>query len=252
MDKKRRKEILAQINKENLIEFRQNLPLDENVFPKLFDFLDDELKKQGCNHSSSITQTFLQKTGVSNTIEVIEWLAENGGFCDCEILANVEDLFDYLNPPKTIIIPKKNIQKQKINSLKTDFDFCIEKVPSPWNLIEITATNGKEYLFQIGKSNNCTVNLQSPTYTFQYDNDEQWINLWINETELRYNIENLSIERFHSNNYSVIIVKTKDWVPVKIWASSITNPKWLLKMNTELSRYKGDIKALEKLLNSIV
>lgn len=251
MDKKKRKELSKQREKEELIEFRQSLPINENIFPKLFDFLDDELK-HGCDHSSVITKTFLQKNGVSNISEVIEWLSENGGYCDCEILANVEDLFDYLNPPKINSIAKKDIHKQKINSLKTDFGFQIEKVPSPWNLIEITSTNSKEFQFQIGKSNNCTVSLQSHSSSFQYDNDEQWRNLWINETELNYNLEDLTIERIQLGNYSAIIAKTKNWTPVKIWCTNKNNPQWLLKMNTELSRHKGDIKEFEKLLNNII
>ena len=252
MDKKKRKEILEQLAKEKLIEFRQSLPVNENTFSKLFDFLDDELEKHGCDHSSSITKTFLQKNGISNIIEVTEWLAQNGGYCDCEILANVEDLFNYLDQPKSNPVVKKDIQKQKINSLKTDFNFCIEKIPSPWNLTEITSTNGKEYQFQIGKNNSCTVILQSHFFSFEYDNDEQWINQWINETELNYNLESLTTERLQLGNYSVIIVKTKDWTPVKIWCSKKENPQWFLKMNTELSRHKGDIKELEKLLYSIV
>lgn len=252
MDKKKRKEISNQLNKKKLIEFRQHLPIDENLFPKLFDFLDGELEKNGCDHSSSMTKIFLQKTGVLNIIETTEWFAENGGFCDCEILANVEDLFDYLNPIKITYNPKKNIHKQKINNLKTDFDFCIEKIPSPWSLIEITSENGKHYVFQIGKNNGCKVTLQTDISRPQYYNDEEWVNLWINETELNYNLENLTIDRFQLGNYLTIIVKSKDWVPVKIWCINNEKPQWFLKMDTELSRHKGDIKELEKLLNSIL
>jgi hypothetical protein len=252
MDKKRRKEILDRLNKEKLIEFRQSLPFNENIFPKLFDYLDNELIKYGCNHTSLITETFLQKNGILNVIEVNEWLAKNGGYCDCEILANVEDLFDYLNPPKINTVSKNEILKQKINSLQTDFGFCIERVPSPWNLIEMTTANSKEYIFQIGKNTNCTINLQNHFPSFQYNTDEQWKKLWINETELNHNLENLNIERLEIGNYAAIIAKTKDWAPIKIWLANNENPNWILKMNTEVRRYKGDIKELEKLLNNII
>lgn len=252
MDKKKRKEILDKLYKEKLIEFRQSLPFDENIFPKLFDYLDNELIIYGCNHTSLITETFLQKNGILNVIEVKEWLAKNGGYCDCEILANVEDLFDYLNPPKINTTPKKEVSKQKINSLQTDFGFCIERVPSPWNLIETTTANSKEYFFQFGKNNNCTVNLYTHSSLFENDNDEHWINLWINETNLNYNLENLTVERLKLGDYTAFIAKTKDWSPVRIWCANKENPNWLLKMNTELSRHKGDIKELEKLLSSIL
>lgn len=250
MDKEKRKEILKQVAQEELIKFRKNLPIDENIFPKLFDFLDIELENHGCNHTSTLTKTFLQKIGVLNIIEVTEWLADNGGYCDCEILANVEDLFDYLNQKQINPIPKKDIRKQKTNSLKTDFGFSIEEIPSPWNLIEIISKNSKEYQFQIGKNNICKVSLQTDYSLFQSDNDELWKNLWINETELKHNLDDITIERIQLGNYLVIIAKTKNWTPVKIWCNK-ENTKWLLKMNTELSRHKGDIKELEKLLNNI-
>jgi hypothetical protein len=71
MDKKKRKEISDRLRKEKLIEFRQSLPIDENLFPKLFDFLEDGLEKNGCNHNSLITEKFLQKNGITNATEVI-------------------------------------------------------------------------------------------------------------------------------------------------------------------------------------
>ena len=75
-----------------------------------------------------LKRTFLDKKGVSNTAQVIKWLADNGGFCDCEVLANVEDLFDYLNPPVVKPFKTNQIKNQKLNSLKTDFGFFIEKI----------------------------------------------------------------------------------------------------------------------------
>lgn len=251
MDKEKRKEILKQLAQQELIKFRKSLPINESIFPKLFDFLDLELENHGCSHTSTLTKTFLQKNGILNIIEVTEWLADNGGYCDCEILANVEDLFDYLNQKQINPIPKKDISKQKINSLKTDFGFSIEEIPSPWNLIETISKNSKEYQFQIGKNNICTVSLQTDYSLFQSNNDELWKNLWINETELKYNLDDITIERIQLGNYLVIIAKTKNWTPVKIWCNK-ENTNWFLKMNTELSRHKGDIKELEKLLNNII
>lgn len=92
--------------------------------------MDSHLAKKGCDHRTILTRTFLDKKEVSNIAQSIKWLADNGGFC--EVLATVEDLFDYLNPP--VVKPSKTnqIKKQKLISLKTDFGFSIEKIPSPW------------------------------------------------------------------------------------------------------------------------
>ena len=40
-----------------------------------------------------MTEEFLKQHNISIK-EVEDWLIDNGGACDCEVLANVEDLFD--------------------------------------------------------------------------------------------------------------------------------------------------------------
>ena len=251
MDKKERKEIRNQLAEKELAEFRNGLPIDEIIFPELFDFLDTQLSKKGCNHTTILTKTFLDKKGVSNATQVIEWLADNGGFCDCEVLANVEDLFDYLNP--TIVKPfqTSHIKKQKLNGLKTDVGFSIEKIPSPWTLTETISGNDKNYHFQFGKSNSCIVNLASDFPITQFDNDKFWTDLWVKETELDYNLDDLTVERIEFENYLAILVKTKNWTPVKIWCIRKSSKEWFLKMTIELRRHKGDIKELEKLISYI-
>jgi hypothetical protein len=251
MDKAKRKEIRNQLAEKELVEFKSGLPIDENTFPELFDYLDSQLGKKGCDHTTILTRTFLDKKGVSNTAQVIKWLTDNGGFCDCEILANVEDLFDYLNPPVVKPFKTNQIKKQKLKSLKTDFGFSIEKIPSPWTLTETFSGNDKNYNFQFGKTNSCVVNLASDFPITQLDNDKFWTDLWVKETELDYNLDDLTVERIEFGNYLAVLVKTKNWAPVKIWCIKKFTKEWFLKMTTELSRHKGDIKELEKLISNI-
>jgi hypothetical protein len=251
MDKKERKEIRNKLAEKELAEFKNNLPVNESIFSALFDFLDIQLNKKSCNHTTILTRTFLDEKGVPNVTRVIDWLADNGGFCDCEVLANVEDLFDYLNPPIIKPYPTNQIKKQKLNSLKTDFGFSIDKIPSPWILTETISGSDKIYNFQIGKSNNCIVNLISGLQVTQLDNDKFWMDLWVKETELNYKLDDLTVEQFEFENYLVILVKTKDWTPVKIWCIRKSTKKWFLRMTTELSRHKGDVKELEKLISHI-
>jgi Protein of unknown function (DUF2695) len=251
MDKVKRKEIKNQLAEKELVEFKSGLPINENTFPELFDYLDSQLGKNSCDHSTIFTRTFLDKKGISNTAQVIKWLADNGGFCDCEVLANVEDLFDYLNPPVVIPFQTNQIKKQKLNSLKTDFGFFIEKIPSPWTLTETLSENDKSYNFHFGKNNSCVVNLASDFPITQLDNDKFWTDLWVKETDLDYNLDDLTVERIEFENYSFILVKVKNWTPVKIWCIRKSTKEWFLKMTTELSRHKGDIKELEKLISNI-
>lgn len=251
MDKAKRKEIQSQLIEKELAEFKNGLPTDESIFLELFDYLDIQLGKKGCDHTTALTRTFLDRKGISNVAQVVMWLSDNGGGCDCEVLANVEDLFDYLNPPVVKLFQTNQIKKQKLNSLKTDFGFSIEKIPSPWTLTETISGNDKSYNFQIGKGNSCIVNLASDFPITQFDNDKFWTDLWLTETELDYNLDDLTVERIEFENYLALLVKTKNWTPVKVWCIRKSTKKWFLKMTTELSRHKGDIKELEKLISYV-
>lgn len=76
---RRRQELAASIH----------MPLQD--LRDLFVPLDQEAPA-GCNHILRVTAEFLQKRGLE-TESIIPWLREHGGYCDCEVLANVEDEF---------------------------------------------------------------------------------------------------------------------------------------------------------------
>ena len=62
----------------------------------LFDMLDAELPRQGCDHTLRLVLRWLQEEGLP--IEQVEtWLLENGGCCDCEALANAEQAWHEAN-----------------------------------------------------------------------------------------------------------------------------------------------------------
>ncbi|WP_262696812.1 DUF2695 domain-containing protein [Chryseobacterium sp. 3008163] len=41
-----------------------------------------------------MSKQFLETNHITNIGEVENWLKENGGFCDCEVLYNVEEKFE--------------------------------------------------------------------------------------------------------------------------------------------------------------
>jgi hypothetical protein len=43
----------------------------------------------------TLTRKFLSNNKIINIDAILNWLLENGGGCDCEVLANIEDLFEY-------------------------------------------------------------------------------------------------------------------------------------------------------------
>jgi hypothetical protein len=93
-EKARRRQIQKELQEKAQIEFEKSLPISREIFQSLFDFLDDEFEKNGCDDSLKMTKQFLETNHITNIEEVKNWLKENGGFCDCEVLYNVEEKFE--------------------------------------------------------------------------------------------------------------------------------------------------------------
>ena len=75
------------------MDFIKSLPMDKETFNELFDYLDERLG-DGCDHTINMTLDFLKDKEVKNIDQVVEWLNDKGGYCDCEVLANVEEMFE--------------------------------------------------------------------------------------------------------------------------------------------------------------
>lgn len=93
-EKERRRQIHRELQEKAKIEFEKSLPFSRETFQNLFDFLDEGLEKNGCDDRLKLTKQFLEANQIQNIDEVQNWLKENGGFCDCEVLYNVEELFE--------------------------------------------------------------------------------------------------------------------------------------------------------------
>jgi hypothetical protein len=91
-EKEQRKQLLHSVRQRAREEFELSLPMSRNSFVQLFDYLDEELASQACDDTTKLTKAFLDKLG-SNTTVVLAWLVDQGGHCDCEVLANVEEKF---------------------------------------------------------------------------------------------------------------------------------------------------------------
>ena len=92
MDKNERKKIIKALKEQKKIEFENSLPMSHDLFKQLFNFLDKKSTDNGCSHTPQLTTEFLNKNNIISE-PVLTWLAEHGGYCDCEILANVEEKF---------------------------------------------------------------------------------------------------------------------------------------------------------------
>jgi hypothetical protein len=91
MSKDPRKEELKrafkQHERQRLID---SIPISHEDLRDLFDHLD----RGGieCDHTFRETTAFLEARGL-DVERVIAWLREHGGFCDCEVIYNVDEKF---------------------------------------------------------------------------------------------------------------------------------------------------------------
>jgi hypothetical protein len=90
-EKNSRKEILRGIRDANKRSTQDTFPVPHSVLNQLFDQLEEQLATTGCDHTLRLTREFISRQSLPE-IEVISWLEKNGGYCDCEVLSNVEEI----------------------------------------------------------------------------------------------------------------------------------------------------------------
>ena len=93
MNKADRKRMIQEYKKREAEKFVESLPLAKDIFESLFDYLDEKLSEYDCQEDFTFTVEFLEKHDC-DIEQVLEWLVENGGGCDCEVLDNVEERFE--------------------------------------------------------------------------------------------------------------------------------------------------------------
>ena len=94
MDNRARKQKLKQWKSDDRKAAREALPISAELLKGLFDRLDSRLPIDGCDRTRRLTREWLESNGLPID-SVFAWLDENGGFCDCEVLANSEERFLY-------------------------------------------------------------------------------------------------------------------------------------------------------------
>lgn len=243
--------LLDEIQQKELLEFRSNLPFDEKYFPKLFNFVDQKLSNTTCTKDYKFTKIFCDKNKLDFE-KLLIWLTseENSSSCDCEIL-NLEDAFQYLIPKKKIVIKKKEFTIKKLPNLKTDFGFTLTKVVNPWQLKEITKKNEVNYVFQLGNKEGHNVSFAEMSTILNFGNDDFLKSNYSETTELDFDLD-FVIDRATYKNFEYVIVKTIRWAPIVIYFKQYQSDNWVLKLQTEISRYKNDLKEFNKILDHII
>ena len=69
---------------------RAAFPLSNELLGGLFASVADQVELHGCDHSLRFTEEWIARNTQSRD-PLIAWLEENGGYCDCEVVANALD-----------------------------------------------------------------------------------------------------------------------------------------------------------------
>ena len=92
-DKQGRKDKLHQWRAQQRADARARLPLPDLHMQALFDMLDASLRERECDHTLRLVREWAERQGVALDA-LVAWCRENGGYCDCEVLANCEEVWE--------------------------------------------------------------------------------------------------------------------------------------------------------------
>jgi hypothetical protein len=94
-EKQRRREIAQQLKAAAASSLLANMPLRSSQLKDLFDYLHTKITESGCDNALYYTEQFALEARIPSA-SLKAWLEDLGGYCDCEVLANVEEKFEGL------------------------------------------------------------------------------------------------------------------------------------------------------------
>jgi Protein of unknown function (DUF2695) len=106
-EKARRRELLHSVLEDGKRKLRDSLPVPAPVLKALFDYLDARLESSECDDTLRHVREFTHGHSLPEEA-VVRWLEGNGGHCDCEALANVEQVVEDAVPGYEKLKPSTN------------------------------------------------------------------------------------------------------------------------------------------------
>ena len=77
-----------------LVAERIGATFNIDLLPGLIRDLETSLRIEGCSHNHKLATRYLEDHGVQDVKPILQWLRDNGGYCDCEIMLNVPYNFE--------------------------------------------------------------------------------------------------------------------------------------------------------------
>ncbi|HXG83507.1 MAG TPA: DUF2695 domain-containing protein [Pyrinomonadaceae bacterium] len=93
LEKEKRNAIKKSYKANERQQILESLPISIEKLKELFDWLDIQADEYDCDDTLKQTKIFVEQNNLPEEI-LIEWLENQGGYCDCEVLANVSAEFE--------------------------------------------------------------------------------------------------------------------------------------------------------------
>lgn len=72
---------------------QDDFPISDALLETLFEAVDAQVENSGCDHTLRFTRAWISEHKQPET-DVLGWLREHGGCCDCEVLSNSADYWE--------------------------------------------------------------------------------------------------------------------------------------------------------------
>ena len=246
LSKEERKARLKQWQAAERTDLVASMPLSPQQLNSLLDYLDANLTS--CDHTTKLTDIVLHVEELDKE-RVLPWLGDHGGYCDCEVLYNLEGLAESF---RERAIPPKPQTKRVARDLATVTGWDFADLPQPWRIANLYVAN-EPLKLQMGKKGGCTITVvESPLAAGDQMSDDYWSALWYARTELpqKSPIQVTRAALDMPEHLQSTLVQTSDWLPVYCWLVS-NNPQWHLEIRTDLNRQNGDLPQVAKLVTQL-
>ena len=249
MDKQQRRDALKRWKDAERSDLIANSPVSPEQLRRLLDYLSDNLKS--CAHTRTLTIRFVDVEELEKD-EVLSWLAEHGGFCDCEVLANLTDIADVLDPSRSV--PERTIQpkrKSEARDLRSVTGWKLSGLPAPWRISNLYDP-AQPVRLEIGRKSGCSITILEFPLTLDQPSEEFWSRRWYERTELppkgplhvSHGVLNLP------DILASTLVRSPSWLPVYCWIVPETN-SWHLEVRTDSTRWAGDRAQISALISRL-
>lgn len=251
LSKEERKQRLRALREAERAELLASMPMKPQQLHKLLGFLNRAARN--CDHTTKVTEQFLASEKLKAAV-VLPWLSEHGGFCDCEVLANLSEVSEIVREQSTASrpAPKKKVAKEA-RDLSNVAGWNLESLPSPWKVANRFELK-KPVRLQMGKkAGGCSLKVVARKLPIRdIENWVHWAQLWRqtsklqNRSEIEVDPEALSLP----NDLQTAMVSSQDFGPIYCWIYP-QDQKWYAQAETDITRKRGDLPEIVSLIKHL-